>query len=79
MEKFHVHVGELAVYGRLAGMVEFESLEIVSNSIEDDVAARFHVRHDEIPCIFDLQRSRYVVELDRLELLVQVRTVDIDW
>ena len=78
VHQMDVHVGELAFDGLLAGMVEVELDEVIANAADNDVAARVDMDHDGVAVVLKRDRAGDVVELDRLQSLVQVRAAYVD-
>ena len=78
MQQVNLHVAQLALHRRLAGVVKAVFDQLIAHAAGHDVAAGVNMRHDGVAVVPQRHRPGDVMELDGLERLVQACAANVD-
>ena len=78
MHQVDHHIGELAFDSFLGGVVKVKLLQFVTYPVRYDVATGMHVNQHGVAVVLQRDRRGNIVELNRLQGLVQVCAANVN-
>jgi len=78
VQQLHIHLAQLTLDRFLAGVMEAELDQLIAHAASHNVAAGIDMRHDGVAVVDESHRAPDVVEVDRLERLVQVGAANVE-